>query len=46
MGRQVRIRKQLTADFRETRENWQLKEEAPDCTIWRTSIGEGYGPVV
>jgi hypothetical protein len=23
-----------------------LKEEALDCTLWRTRFGRGYGPVV
>ena len=23
-----------------------MKEEAPDCTVWRTRFGRGYGPVV
>jgi len=46
MGRRGIRRKQLPTDLRETREYWQLKEEAPDRTLWRTGFGEGYGPVV
>jgi hypothetical protein len=25
---------------------WKLKEEALDCTLWRTRFGRGCGPVV
>jgi len=28
------------------RGQWKLKEEAVDCTLWRTGFGRGYGPVV
>jgi hypothetical protein len=30
----------------ETRGYWKLKEEALDCTVWRTRVGRGNGPVV
>jgi len=46
MGRRGRRHKQLPANLRETREYWQLKEEASDRTLWRTGFGESYGPVV
>ena len=32
--------------LKETRLYWELKEEALDCTLWRTGFGRGYGPVV
>jgi hypothetical protein len=42
-----RIRcKHLLDDFKEKRRYWKLKEEALDCTLWRTRFGRGYGPVV
>jgi hypothetical protein len=25
---------------------WQLKEEALDCTLWKTRFGRCYGPVL
>jgi len=28
------------------RKHWKLKEEALDCTLWRTQFGKGYGHVV
>jgi hypothetical protein len=45
-GRQGRRRKQLLSDLKETRSYWKLKEEALDCTVWRTPFGRGCGPVV
>jgi hypothetical protein len=45
-GRRGRRRKQLLDDLNETRGYWKLKEEALDHTMWRTSFGRGYGPVV
>jgi hypothetical protein len=44
--RRGKRRKQLLDDLKETRWYWKLKEEAPDCTVWRTRFGRGYGPVV
>jgi hypothetical protein len=44
--RQGRRRKQLLDDGKETRRYWKLKEEALDCTVWRTGFGRGCGPVV
>jgi hypothetical protein len=44
-GRGERRGKQLPDD-QETREYWQLKEEALDRTVWRSRFGRGYGPVV
>jgi hypothetical protein len=32
--------------LRKKRRYWNLKEEALDCTLWRTRFGRGYGPVV
>jgi hypothetical protein len=43
--RRGRTRKQLLDDFKENRRYCKLKEEALDCTLWRTRIGRGYGPV-
>jgi hypothetical protein len=45
-GRRGRRRKQLLNDLKEKRRYWKLKEEALDRTLWRTSFGRGYGPVV
>jgi hypothetical protein len=39
-------RKQLPDYFKERRRYCKLKEEALDCTMWRTRFGRGYGPVV
>jgi len=46
MGRQGRRWKQLLDNLKEMRECCILKEEALDCTLWRTCLGRGYGPVV
>jgi hypothetical protein len=46
MGRRERRRKQLLDDLKEEREYWKLKEEAVDCSLWRTRFARGYGPVV
>jgi hypothetical protein len=45
-GRRGRWRKQLLDDLKEKRRYWKLKEEALDRTLWRTSFGGDYGPVV
>jgi hypothetical protein len=45
-GKQGRICKHLLDDLREIKGYWKLKEEALDCTVWRTHFGRGYGPVV
>jgi hypothetical protein len=45
-GRRGRRHKQLLDDLKEKRRYWKLKEEALDCTLWRTRIGKDYGPVV
>jgi len=37
---------QLLDDVKEMTEHWKKKEEALDCTLWRTCFGGGYGPVV
>jgi len=44
MGRQRRC-KQLLDDIKEKRLYHKLKEEALDCTLWRTRFRKGYGPV-
>jgi hypothetical protein len=41
-----RTRKQLLDELKETKRYWNLKEESPDCTVWRTGFGRGCGPVV
>jgi hypothetical protein len=38
-------RKQLLDDLKRTRRYWNLKEEALDRTLWRSSFGRDYGPV-
>jgi hypothetical protein len=45
-GRRGRRHKQLLDDLKEKRRCWKFKEEALDCTVWRTRFGSGYGPVV
>ena len=40
-GRRGRRRKQLLNDLKEARRYWKLKEEAQDCTPWRTQFGRG-----
>jgi hypothetical protein len=45
-GRRGRRGKQLLGDLKETRRYWKLKEEALDCTLWRTRFGRVYGPLV
>jgi hypothetical protein len=34
-------RKQLLGELKERRKCWKLKEEALDCTVWRTGFGRG-----
>ena len=43
-GRQRRRNKQLLDDLKETLDYGILKEDALDCTLWRTPFGRGYGP--
>jgi hypothetical protein len=43
MGRRGRRRKQILDDLKEKSRYWKLKEEALDCTLWRTCFGRGYG---
>ena len=45
-GRRGRIGKQLLDGLKDKRRYWKLKEEALDCTLWRTRFGRGCGPVV
>ena len=45
-ARRGRGRKQLLNDLTEKRGCRSLKEEALDCTVWRTRLGRGCGPVV
>ena len=45
-GRQGRRCKQIFDDLKERGRYWELKEEAPDRTVWRTGFGRGCGPVV
>ena len=44
--RRGRRRKKLLDDLKDRRGYCQLKEEAPDRTIWRNRFGRGFGPVV
>jgi hypothetical protein len=46
MGIRGGRRKQLRDEINETRSYCKLKAEALDLTLWRTSFGRGYGPVV
>jgi hypothetical protein len=45
-GRGGRRRKQLLDDLKEKSVYWRLKEDALDCTLWKTCIGSCYGPIV
>jgi hypothetical protein len=45
-GRQGRRCKQLLDDLQEKRGYWKWKEEALDCTLWRTHFGRGCGPAI
>jgi len=45
-GRRGRRRRKLLDDLKERRENFHLKEEALDRTMWRARFGRGFGPVV
>jgi hypothetical protein len=45
-GRRGRRHKQLLDGLKEKRRYWKLKEEALDCTLWKTRFGRGYRPVV
>ena len=45
-GRQGRKGKQLLDAIKEMKGYCQLKQEALDCTLWRTGFGRGFGPVV
>jgi len=45
-GQKVRRRKQLLAEFKETKGYWKLKEEKLDRALWRTRFGRGSGAVV
>ena len=41
-GRLGRRSMQILGDVKEKRENWKLKEEALDRTVWRTGCGSVY----
>jgi hypothetical protein len=45
-GRRGRRRKQLLDGLKQKRIYCKLKEEALNRTLWRTCLGEGYGPLV
>jgi phage gp16-like protein len=46
MGRQGKRHDQLVDDLKERTRYWRLKEEARDCTMWRTYFSRGYRPTV
>jgi hypothetical protein len=46
MGGRARKLRQLLDDLKETRGYWKLKVEATDRSLWKTSFGKGFGPVV
>jgi hypothetical protein len=46
VDRRGRRHEQLLDDLKETRRYWKLKTEALYCTLLRTQLGRGYGPVV
>jgi hypothetical protein len=41
-----RMHNELLDDHKERRWYWILKEEAPDCSLWRTHFGRGYESVI
>jgi hypothetical protein len=43
--RKRRKHKQLLDEIKETRAFWNLKDEAPVRTLWRTRFGRSYGTV-
>jgi hypothetical protein len=46
MGRGGRRYKQPLGDHKQMRGYWKLKDEALDCTLWRSCFGRGDGPAV
>jgi hypothetical protein len=46
MERQVRRRKQILCDLKETRRKLKLKKEALDRSLCRTRFGGGHGPFI
>jgi hypothetical protein len=46
MERLGRRHTQPLDDFKEKTGYWKLKEEALDCTLWRTCFERGYEPVI
>ena len=45
-GRQGRRHRKLLDGLKERRGYSHLKDEALDCTMWRSQFGRGFGPVV
>ena len=45
-GRRGRRHRRLLDDLKENIRYWELEEETPDCTLWRTGWGRGYGAVL
>jgi hypothetical protein len=45
-GRRGRRRKQVPDNHKEKRGYWEVKEEALDCTVWRTGFGTGCGDIM
>jgi hypothetical protein len=45
-GRRRRRRDSLLDDLNKKRGHWKMKEEALNRTLWRTSLGRGYGYVL
>jgi len=46
MRKQGRRCQQPVDEIMETRKYQNLKEEAVDCSLWRTRSGTGYVPVI
>jgi hypothetical protein len=44
--RRGRRRKQLLDDLKEKRGYRMLREEAPDCIVWRNHFGRSYGSFI
>jgi hypothetical protein len=41
MGRRGRRRRKLIDKLKKRKWYWKLKEEAVDCTVWRTGFARG-----
>ena len=45
-GRRGRRHRRLLDDLKKNVRYWELEEETPDCTQWKTGWGRGHGAVI